>query len=434
MYFLLKNKDSIFYKKISIYKKISYKTYIKTMKYFIFFLLLLSFNTLFAQTESSKSITKPPHKYRFEILPSLAYQPETGFRYGANVLIYHKFSSFKDTLTRYSKLTLQGFNTTKKQFLVNTNWQIYTKNNKYALSGYFQTGYWVDRYYKIGNTPNAVIEEYNTEKIASQLNYANYEYNFINFYMANTKQIYPNLYAGFTYEYDKTYNNKFVADTIVAPKSIDLKKNTATRSGLGLNLTYDTRDNTENPLHGTLVTFNNAYYNTALGGSSNYRIFILDAVKYINTFKDQTFALRIVVENRAAPKGQTIPLRGMAFNGGISALRGYFTGTFRGNNLLAFESEYRLPLFIDADAPPWKIWKRTGLVAFASVVKVDRRFQNLWTNPPSFHAACGVGLRYMIDTKNRVNLSIDYAVGLDKMAGLNGQRQKGFYFYLIEAF
>ena len=399
------------------------------MRYSLCFCFFMFFTPKTGRTQtvdSSKSAN-----IHFNILPAFAFQPETGFRYGVNSIFYKKFSSTNDTATRTSKLAFSAFGTTKKQYYGFMNWLVFTKNNQFAFSGFLQAGKWIDRYYNLGNSVNNPTTEYYDDK-AQTINYANFQYNYLDFYLVMNHRIAPNLYAGLTFERDKSIHNDFIADRIQTEQILDLSRNEATRVGVGMDLTYDSRDNTDNPLMGYNVQLVTSAYRKELGSTQNYHILTLDADHYFNTFQDHTLAVRLVSEYRQADKGSVIPFRGLSYCGGISAIRGYFQGTYRDNNLLAFETEYRMPIMLDPNAPLWKVWKRFGIVGFLSGIKVNQQYSKL-LNFNDFHLAGGVGFRYMVDMKQRINLTVDYAIGFDKDSAL-GQRQNGFYFSLGEAF
>jgi hemolysin activation/secretion protein len=81
-------------------------------------------------------------------------------------------------------------------------------------------------------------------------------------------------------------------------------------------------------------------------------------------------------------------------------LRGYAPGTYIGRSLAAAQAEWR-----------WQATQRIGLVAFGGVGGV-------WGDVPIFEQddflpAGGVGLRWRLTEKFRVNFRIDYAWGKD---------------------
>ena len=375
----------------------------------------------------------PSRKNSFLYYPSLGYQPEIGVQFGLHGIFYFDMDK-KDTVSRRLKFDSRAFYTTKNQFYTYDLFQIFTKDEKYNINGWLQGGYWNDRFYPIGNRPTHKIVEFFPSG-ADTVNYFNYSYQFVNFYTVLDRKINDNLFAGLMVEYDRSGQNQILADSLNRNENKLLSRNEATRTGLGGNINYDSRDNCDNPLKGAYIQVVGGLYRKAFGGSSNYHLVTMDADKYINTFKDQTLALRLVLEYRKADNaGEPIPIRGLSYNGGISSLRGYFSGTYRDNNLLAVETEYRLPINIHENAPFWKFWERMGVVAFFSGVRVNSQFQKLFASSTiDYHYAGGVGLRYMINMKQRLNATLDYAVGLDKNAGA-GQRPTGFYFSLGEAF
>ncbi len=365
------------------------------------------------------------------IYPSLSYQPETGYQFGLHGLFFFDLDRL-DTLSRRSKLDGRLYYTTKDQYYTYDLWQIFTKDEKYNISGQFQAGYWIDRYYSVGRPGRQVIEYY--QGVADTANYFNYAYHFIDFYTIIDRRIFNNLFGGMVLEYDKSGENQLLADSLNRSSDRALKRNDATRAGIGVNLNFDSRDNCDNPSRGAYVQFISAAYRKEFGGTTDYHIFTLDADRYIHTFKGQVLALRVVLENRKADGSDPIPIRGLSYNGGISSLRGYYAGSYRDNNLVAVETEYRLPICIRDNAPFWKFWERVGVVGFFSGVRVSNRFDNLVsTSLNDYHFAGGMGLRYMINMKQRLNATMDYAVGFDKVAGF-GQRTRGIYFSLGEAF
>ena len=369
-------------------------------------------------------------KTSIQYFPSFSFQEETGLQFGLHLVTYFDISK-SDTVSRRSKVENRIYYTTLSQYYTYNIWQLFTKDEGYNVSGQFQAGYWIDRLYPVGGRSDLpIIEFHGTKK--DTLNYANYSYHFANFYSVFDKKIAPHHFAGLMVEYDQAAKNKFLADSVNDFNAIQLARNNATRVGLGLNYNYDSRDNYDNPLKGTYIQVVGGLYRKAFGSSVDYHILTMDADAYINTYKDQTLALRLVTEYRQPDGSDPIPIRGLAYNGGISYVRGYYSGTYRANNLAAIETEYRLPINIKANAPFWKFWERFGMVFFLSTVKASDNFTDL-LSPTAYHFAGGLGIRYALNIKQRLNVTFDYAIGFDKSADL-GKRPTGLYFNLGEAF
>ena len=98
--------------------------------------------------------------------------------------------------------------------------------------------------------------------------------------------------------------------------------------------------------------------------------------------------------------------------GGDMIMRGYYQGSYRDKNLLAFQAEYRLQLL-----------KRWGIVGFAGAGGISDAINhfNLDTIKPSY----GGGLRFKINRKENVNVRVDYGFG---------KGQQNVYFFIAEAF
>jgi len=107
------------------------------------------------------------------------------------------------------------------------------------------------------------------------------------------------------------------------------------------------------------------------------------------------------------------PVRDLASMGSSSYMRGYYDGRFTDRSMVAFQTEFRVP-----------VKGRWGFTTFAGVGRVGSslgdalQFSNL---KPSF----GVGLRYALRPKEKLNLRID--------AGF-GKQSQGTYINIGEAF
>ena len=92
-------------------------------------------------------------------------------------------------------------------------------------------------------------------------------------------------------------------------------------------------------------------------------------------------------------------------------MRGYYRGRYRDNNMYSVQAEYRIPVY----------W-RFGLDIFAGFGDVGPNIIfDLKTTKPSY----GVGLRFSVDKKEKINIRFDYARGKDSQA---------FYISFGEAF
>ncbi|MBK7940249.1 MAG: BamA/TamA family outer membrane protein [Lewinellaceae bacterium] len=203
------------------------------------------------------------------------------------------------------------------------------------------------------------------------------------------------------------------------------------RSGAGFQVLYDNRDNVINPLRGTLIEFNNRYYAKWLGSDFAFSSYSLEMRQYVNPWKNHTLALRGYMS--VAYTDDAVPLRALSRVGGHKFIRGYFKGTYQDRHMLAFEAEYRLPLWREGEPSKlWQVWKRIGIVGFLGGAQVFHDADVVkWSR---FNLAAGGGLRILLNKSSRANIRIDYAVALRDDSDGPGKRQRGFYFFLGEAF
>jgi hypothetical protein len=432
--------------------------------------LLLFFTATILIPKPVSAQNRQSRKPFFSAVPTLTTSPETGISVGFDVYYLSDLAK-GDSAARMSRLFAYCFYTTKEQYALSIEWDVFTKGENYFSTGVFQKGFWVDRCYPIGNTADARILEYTGPNTANELNYANFSYLFTSLNLVADKKIFPNTFLGLAIDYDYAFNSKFLRDSVFFTKGTpEINRNNAKRLGLGINLLYNNRDNTDNPKRGYFLNISYLQYHPSLSSSAGYHAMSLDLRHFIcfhpkrkvhittstedpndppknmenellslkednrEILRSRVLALRWVSEYRQSyDNNLPIPLRGLAYCGGLSVLRGYYAGTYRDNNLLAFETEFRLPINIEEGAKLYEFWKRLGATVFLSAVKVAPKYDQLFTNPSDFHLAAGFGLRYMLNIKKQINIQMDYAFGFDTTAG-QGTRPTGIYFGLGEAF
>ncbi len=378
--------------------------------------------------------TLSKRKGNFLALPALAYTPETGFTFGAVSEYYFDFSGNPDD--RMSKVQLAALYTTKKQMYFSAATELFSKEEKNYLYARAKYSKFIDRDYGVGNDASAIVVQYNQEdNEIDTLNYRDFFYQSAGFEAIYLRRVANDLMIGGHYWFESLWDVKSAADSLEVIRQDPDEFNNAwfrgNRSGFGLALNYDTRKNSNNPLDGTFIQFRNWYYRPWLGSDFNYTTFYLDARHYINTVKDQTLALRFKFDQRYPHKGSYIPKFDMGRVGGREFARGYYDGTYLDNHLMAWEIEYRLPLFVDYESSFFKFWKRIGVVAFAS----GTRTFNTWDeySLKDWRYTVGFGGRYLLSAEQRINIRLDIGWGLHPISDYN-KRHVGVYAYISEAF
>ena len=97
---------------------------------------------------------------------------------------------------------------------------------------------------------------------------------------------------------------------------------------------------------------------------------------------------------------------------GQDDIRGYTSGKYRNNQVYALQAEYR-----------WRFYRKFGIVGFFGLATATENLGALAEN--ELLAGGGIGLRYMMLPKERINVGIDVAFGKEDW---------GLYFRIGEAF
>jgi hypothetical protein len=102
----------------------------------------------------------------------------------------------------------------------------------------------------------------------------------------------------------------------------------------------------------------------------------------------------------------------MSYLGGSDIMRGFYSGRYRDKDLIATQAEYRRQLT-----------NKWGFVVFAGLANVSDKLSDF--DFSFLKNSLGLGLRRVLDKKERVNLRLD--VGF-------GDGQPNFYVNIAEAF
>lgn len=370
---------------------------------------------------------------KIDLFPAISYAPETKLTLG--VIGYYYFDLAKESpATRLSNVEFLAAYTLANQIVTEFRWDVFSDDNSWRYRGEVFFNRYPDRNYGLGNDAGLLIADVEDD-IIDTLNYVRFDSDRIKFAPIVLKRVARHFYLGLQGDLESLYRLKSIPD-----KAYPLNEESRValdfpvkglRVGLGLNMLYDSRDNILNPLSGTYIEFSNYFYNHIFGSAFDFSSFRLDGRHYIPITGDHTLAMRGVLNFRFSD--DPIPLRGLSRAGGRKFIRGYFKGTYQDHHLMAFELEYRWPFWNeDLDAPWWMLWKRMGLVGFVGGAQVMQDLGDFQFN--RFNMAAGGGIRFLFNKASRLNIRIDYGLGLSKNSNGLGQTQSGLYFFLAEAF
>jgi hypothetical protein len=318
--------------------------------------------------------------------PIVEYLKATGVAYGAAV--NGAFLTDTSRETNFSSLLLTVKYTQRKQFLLPLQSSVYLPGNKFYLLGDWRYMHYPQDTYGFGG-----------RTLEKDVYIVSYQY--IRFYETVFRQIIDNFYAGAGYRLDNRWQISqlnvppdFVTDYSrygFAPRSVS--------SGITLNLLYDTRRNSINPVAGGFYTNVEYRHNFAfLGSNSGWSSLLIDIRKYIRLSHRFTLALWSynVFTLNGNPPYLDLPSTGSdTYN---NTGRGYEQGRFLGKRMIDLEAELRFQITRDG---------LLGGVLFAnaeSLSDINNKFDVV-------SVACGVGLRIKFNKLSNANVSIDYGVG-----------------------
>lgn len=229
------------------------------------------------------------------------------------------------------------------------------------------------------------------------------DYKYIRFYQSALKQIKPYFFAGLGYNLDYRFNIS------TDDPNVDLKQYTkyeygteknSFSSGLSLNLLYDTRNNSLNPLPGMYGNFIYRVNPGFLGSNNSWSSVYLDVRKYISLnpakpIQQNTLALWSYMWTSLSNKVPYLDLPSVGWDPLNRSGRGMEQNRYRGKSLFYLEAEYRRDITNNG---------LLGFVVFSNVNSVSGSGA-LFT---SWKPAAGTGLRVKFNKASKTNIGMDY--------------------------
>ena len=327
-------------------------------------------------------------------LPVIYYTPETRFGFGALGMRLFSLDA-ADTTVRTSNVQLYALYTLNKQILISPSYTLFFPQEKYILKGNLAYFKFPRYYYGIGNE----LPETNQELV---------DYTLLRAENRLLRKVNKQLFAGLQWNYYRVFNVEQEAEGLLEtnqPAGWD----GYTASGVGAALVFDTRDLVVNPSRGGYLELISLFNSRLSGSEFSYNQYTVDARKYFQVHPNwHILALQFLGQFSSG----TVPFLQLSQLGGATIMRGYYQGRYRDKNYMAAQAEYRLP-----------IWWRIGAAAFAGLGDVAPSLDafSVLTLKPSY----GLGLRFMVNESEKVNIRFDYAWG---------KETSGFYLEITEAF
>lgn len=372
----------------------------KNIKITIVYVLICCISILNAQESKKKDTVFDSSSKTFLFIPLVTNSPVMKTGFGGMGMYFFKTNK-SDTLSPPSLISLYTIYSTNKSYIIAPFGRFFwNEDRNRATAGIGAL--------RINNDFNYNEQGNDLRLVYSEIrHFATFEY---------SRKIVGDFYLGLLYLGTKT-NYKFDQGT---QEENDFTRDFFQQNGIednfvssiGLNFSFDNRDYIYYPTKG--ITFSiRPKLNAGWLGSDNDYVDTDYKFSYFHSLKpNQILAFNL---SGGFAFGD-VPFDGYQNYGIRNSLRGYEAGKYKGKNMLALQAEYR-----------WQFYRKWGTVFFAGTGSVwgnnnngEEEFERTWL--PSG----GLGLRYMVSQAKKINLRLDYAVGVDG--------NQGIYFGVMEAF
>jgi len=383
------------------------------MKNFLFFItiFLLGFSPIESSAQNLEKVleflTVHPNKKAVEkdstiypakaiFTPVITYAPETNLSFGIGMKGLFKMRGSGDE-TRTSNIPLSVQYTIENKYLFFSGFEIFSPQERYMLTGNIRIQSFPSLYFGVGqDTPKSNEEEFAYSQILIE--------------PILLKNLFrKHLFFGGGIRYNRISGMEVEPEGLLG-LSEQSGASGSTSSGIQLAIIFDSRDNILNASKGMFIGLTHGFYGSFLGATQNYQLSRLDFRYYMQPLKKPSSILGIHFLAHFS-HGDT-PLLEQARLGGDLIMRGYFEGRYTERHLLATQVEWRQ-----------KLSYRWGVVGFAGIGTVAPSIDQF--NLDYIRPSLGVGVRFLIDAEENLNLRLDYGIGNEK---------NNYYFKIAESF
>lgn len=334
---------------------------------------------------NQKAVARDSSIYPAKIIvaPVVSYSPETslGFGFGAKYLFKMRGSGDD---TRTSNMPVSARYTLENQFIVYSGFEIFSPGEKWMLEGNVQLQSFPRLYFGLGDeTPESNEEKFSYRQVLIEP-------------ILLKKTWIDYLFVGAGIRYNKISGVSF-EDEMGLLANTDVAGTYGSESvGAEIALVYDSRDNLLNAFSGWYFEFTYGFYDEAFGSSQTFELTRWDLRLYwmLSEKRQDVLAFQFIGHLTDA----RAPFSELAYFGSSEMMRGYYEGRYIDRTMLATQVEYRRHLF-----------GRFGGVLFAGIGNVQPELNDF--NLGSIDYSFGFGLRFLLESKERLNLRMDWGFG-----------------------
>ncbi|MEQ8470519.1 MAG: hypothetical protein RIC35_05005 [Marinoscillum sp.] len=351
------------------------------------FIITLSVVASGQDSTSSKRKTKG-----IVVLPAIFYSPETNWGFGVAGIKYFRIND--DSLSKPSNIQGVFIYTLENQVLITMPYNLFLKQEKLWLRGEWAYYVYPYEYYGIG-----------TDIDLSDEGYESYTANFLRFETNALYQARKDLYVGGTLFFDNYFDISTQPDGELNTQNIS-GIDGGRLFGLGVTFILDKRNNIFSPSAGFYMEGRILKYEDVAVGDYSFTDMYVDARKYFEPAERWEWGFQFYHQSVLGNP----PFYNYALLGGGKLMRGYYRGGYRDHHQTVLQTDLRRYLS-----------KRIVACAFGGFGSVSETLGAYNKVLGSY----GVGIRYEINTKEKLRIRLDYA---------RGANTSGFYININEAF
>jgi len=337
------------------------------------FIFSLHFCVLLAMSQE-KAIEQK--KKKLLALPVIFSSPETSLGAGFTAMYY--FRTDTSSNTNPSSIRANAIYTLEKQLLLELPVTIFTKNNLNWING--EVAYFIYPYQYYGQGSSISLK-----------NFDSYDATFMRVNFDAFRKIGNSLYAGPRMRYVQYFDiGRTSSNGIITNELIGFSKNNI--MGFGLGMIQDKRNNVFAANDGYFLSVGLMGYQKWFGSDFNYQEVSFDGRKFFAPTPKSELGFQFFHQSQIGRP----PFYALSSLGGSRLMRGYYSGAFRDKHYTAVQSEFRFYAL-----------KKVLLASFISFGSVTETLANY----EKVIAAGGVGIRYEVDSKEKIRLRMDIAFG-----------------------
>ncbi|MEQ9304639.1 MAG: hypothetical protein RJQ14_12085 [Marinoscillum sp.] len=333
-----------------------------------------------------------PGKSGLLVLPAIFYSPETSWGFGVAGIQYFRMKG--DSVSKPSNVQSVLIYTLEKQVLITFPYNLFFNKEKYWLKGEWAYYIYPYEYYGIGTDVDLGNDGYET-----------YTANFLRMETNALIQARKDLYVGGTMFFDNYF--EIDINPTGALQSQNIRGTEAGKLlGLGALMILDKRNNIFSPSGGYYLESRVLRYEDQMVGDYAFTDLYVDMRKYFQPADKWETAFQVYHQSVLGEP----PFYNYALLGGGKIMRGYYKGGYRDHHQTVVQTELRR-----------YVTNRIVASAFGGLGSVTGSFGAYDKVLGSY----GVGIRYEINTAEKLRIRLDYA---------RGANTSGFYININEAF